>query len=74
MFFFRNENYGIFGGDDEFMGDYIRGVVVKLHLTPEQEVLFKKKYGCTRKVHNELLNNIKPSMVRIQLKFQLKKN
>ena len=57
--FFRNENYGIFGGDDEFMGDYIRGVVVKLDLTPEQEVLFKKNYGCTRKVHNELLNKYK---------------
>ena len=36
------------------MGDYIRGVVVKLDLTPEQEVLFKKNYGCTRKIHNEL--------------------
>ena len=24
------------------MGEYIRGVVVKLHLTPEQEAEFKK--------------------------------
>ncbi len=31
------------------MGEYIRGVVVKLHLTPEQEVMFKQNYGCTRK-------------------------
>ena len=31
------------------MGDYILGMVVKLHLTPEQEVLFKQNYGCTRK-------------------------
>ena len=38
------------------MGEYIRGVVVKLHVTPKQEVLFKKNYGCTRKVHNEILN------------------
>ena len=38
------------------MDEYIRGVVVKLHLTPEQEVMFKKNYGCTRKTHNELLN------------------
>ena len=38
------------------MGDYIRGVVVKIHVTPKQEVLFKKNYGCTRKVHNEILN------------------
>ena len=36
------------------MGEYIRGVVVKLHLTPEQEVMFKQNYGCTRKTHNEL--------------------
>ena len=42
-----------------FMGEYIRGVVVKLHLTPEQEVLFKKNYGCTRKIHNELLSKYK---------------
>ena len=42
-----------------FMGEYIRGVVVKLHLTPEQEVLFKKNYGCTRKTYNELLNKYK---------------
>ena len=41
------------------MGDYIRGVVVKLHVTPEQEVLFKQNYGCTRKTHNELLNKYK---------------
>ena len=38
------------------MGEYIRGVVVKLHLTPEQEIMFKKNYGCTRKTYNELLN------------------
>ena len=38
------------------MGEYIRGVVVKLHVTPKQEVLFKKNYGCTRKAHNEILN------------------
>ena len=25
-----------------FMGEYIRGVVVKLHLTTEQEIMFKK--------------------------------
>ena len=41
------------------MGEYIRGVVVKLHVTPEQEVLFKQNYGCTRKTHNELLNKYK---------------
>ena len=41
------------------MGEYIRGVVVKLHLTPEQEVLFKENYGCTRKTRNELLNKYK---------------
>ncbi len=41
------------------MGEYIRGVVVKLHLTPKQEVMFKKNYGCTRKTHNELLNKYK---------------
>ena len=41
------------------MGEYIRGVVVKLHLTPEQEVMFKQNYGCTRKTHNELLNKYK---------------
>ena len=41
------------------MGEYIRGVVVKLHLTPEQEVEFKKNYGCTRKTYNELLNKYK---------------
>ena len=40
----------------DFMGEYIRGMVVKLHVTPKQEVLFKKNYGCTRKVHNEILN------------------
>ena len=42
-----------------FMGEYIRGVVVKLHVTPEQEVMFKQNYGCTRKTHNELLNKYK---------------
>ncbi|MBR3141084.1 MAG: transposase [Methanobrevibacter sp.] len=41
------------------MGDYIRGVVVKLHLTPKQEVMFKKNYGCTRKTHNMILNKYK---------------
>ena len=41
------------------MGEYIRGVVVKLHLTPEQEVEFKKNYNCTRKTYNELLNKYK---------------
>ena len=39
-----------------YLGEYIRGLVVKLHLTPEQEVEFKKNYGCTRKTYNELLN------------------
>ena len=34
-------------------------MVVKLHVTPEQEVLFKKNYGCTRKTYNELLNKYK---------------
>ena len=33
------------------MGDYIRGLVVRLHVTPEQDVLFKKNYGCTRKTY-----------------------
>ncbi|WP_346661893.1 hypothetical protein, partial [uncultured Methanobrevibacter sp.] len=42
-----------------FVGEYIRGVVVKLHLTLEQEVLFKQNYGCTRKIRNELLNKYK---------------
>lgn len=42
-----------------FMGEYIRGVVVKLHLTLEQEVMFKQNYGCTRKTRNELLNKYK---------------
>ena len=42
-----------------FMGEYIRGVVVKLHLTLEQEVMFKQNYGCTRKTYNELLNKYK---------------
>ena len=42
-----------------FMGEYIRGVVVKLHVTPEQEILFKQNYGCTRKTRNELLNKYK---------------
>ena len=45
--------------DDEIMGDYIRGVIVKLHLTPKQEVLFKKNYGCTRKAYNMILNKYK---------------
>ena len=44
---------------NDFMSEYIRGVVVKLHLTPEQEVLFKQNYGCTRKTRNELLNKYK---------------
>ena len=46
-------------GGCEYMGEYVRGVVVKLHLTPEQEVEFKKNYGCTRKAYNELLNKYK---------------
>ena len=46
-------------GGMRFMGEYIRGVVVKLHVTPEQEVMFKQNYGCTRKTHNELLNKYK---------------
>ncbi|WP_407374282.1 helix-turn-helix domain-containing protein, partial [Methanobrevibacter sp.] len=41
------------------MSEYIRGLVVKLHLTPEQEVEFKKNYGCARKTYNELLNKYK---------------
>ena len=41
------------------MGEYIRGVIVKLHLTKKQKVLFKKNYGCTRKVRNEILNKYK---------------
>ena len=41
------------------MGDFIRGLVVKLHVTPEQEVEFKKNYGCTRKTYNELLSKYK---------------
>ena len=44
---------------NDFMSEYIRGVVVKLHLTPEQEILFKQNYGCTRKTRNELLNKYK---------------
>ena len=42
-----NEGLGM-----RFVGEYIRGVVVKLHLTLEQEVLFKQNYGCTRKIMN----------------------
>ena len=30
---------------NDFMGEHIRGVVVKLHLTLEQEILFKQNYG-----------------------------
>ena len=41
------------------MDKYIRGVVVKLHLTPKQEIMFKENYGCTRKTYNELLNKYK---------------
>ena len=41
------------------MGEYIRGAVVKLHLTPEKEVMFKKNYGCIRKTYNVLLNKYK---------------
>ena len=41
------------------MDKYIRGLVVKLHLTPKQEIMFKENYGCTRKTHNELLNKYK---------------
>ena len=44
---------------DFFMGNFIRGLIVKLHVTPEQEVEFKKNYGCTRKTYNELLNKYK---------------
>ena len=54
-----------------FMGVYIRGVVVKLHVTLEQEVLFKQNYGCTRKTHNELLNKYKDKYGDCN-KFQLK--
>ena len=53
------------------MGEYIRGVVVKLHVTPEQEVMFKQNYGCTRKTHNELLNKYKDKYGDCN-KFQLK--
>ena len=49
------------------MGEYIRGVVVKLHLTPEQEVMFKQNYGCTRKTHNELLNKTRNPKVIIDI-------
>ena len=41
------------------MCDFIRGLIVKLHVTPEQEVEFKKNYGCTRKTYNELLSKYK---------------
>ncbi len=50
------------------MGEYIRGVVVKLHLTPEQEVMFKQNYGCTRKTIptktelNQFLNESKKEL------------
>ena len=41
------------------MGDFIRGLIVKLHVTPEQELEFKKNYGCARKTYNELLSKYK---------------
>ena len=41
------------------MGNFIRGLIVKLHVTPEQELEFKKNYDCTRKTYNELLNKYK---------------
>ena len=50
--------YGL-NGCDLLMDEYKRGVVVKLHLTRNQEVQFKKNYGCDRKVHNELLSKCK---------------
>ena len=56
------------------MGEYIRGVVVKLHLTPEQEVIFKKNYGCTRKTYNELLNKQKSKYCEDSTKTPTKKN
>ena len=55
------------------MGEYIRGVVVKLHVTPEQEVLFKQNYGCTRKTHNELLNKYKAKYGEDSTKIPTKK-
>ena len=55
------------------MGEYIRGVVVKLHLTPEQEVEFKKNYGCTRKTYNELLNKYKVKYGEDSTKIPTKK-
>ena len=61
------------GGFVIFMGEYIRGVVVKLHLTPEQEVNFKKNYGCTRKTHNELLNKYKSKYGEDSTKIPTKK-
>ena len=56
-----------------FMVEHIRGLVVKLHLTPEQEVLFKKNYGCTRKIHNELLNKYKVKYGEDSTKIPTKK-
>ena len=41
------------------MGDYIRGLVVRLHVTPKQDVAFKKNYGCTRKTYNVILSKCK---------------
>ena len=55
------------------MGDYIRGVVVKLHLTPKQEELFKKNYGCTRKTYNELLTKYKAEYGENSTKIPTKK-
>ena len=55
------------------MGEYIRGVVVKLHLTPKLEVLFKKNYGCTRKIHNEILNKYKNKYGEDSTKIPTKK-
>lgn len=56
-----------------FMGEYIRGVVVKLHVTPEQENLFKKNYGCTRKVHNIILDKYKTKYGEDSTKIPTKK-
>ena len=39
-----NENGINDGLGMRFMGEYIRGVVVKLHVTPEQEVMFKQNF------------------------------
>ena len=56
-----------------FMGEYIRGVVVKLHVTPEQEDFFKKNYGCTRKVYNMILDKYKTKYGEDSTKIPTKK-